>query len=332
MRFMYKLDPQSVEDFLKENKVEKVAIQAPEGIRPKVKELEDFFLSKDVEPIFLAKSCYGACDVADRDAVGLGCDALIHYGHSDMGLDTEVPTLYVEARMEVDPLDALEKALPELRGSVWGLVSTVQHVHFLSEVQEFLEEEEIESKIGEPGARAEYPGQILGCDWGSSDSVADEVDGFIYIGTGEFHPMGVALSTGSPVIAVNPVANNFERFDLDMDDFFQKRWALISSVQDAESIGVLVSTKEGQNRKGLAEELKVELEDEGYDAYILVFDDIIPSSLEDFQLDAFVNTACPRISFSDQESFRKPILSPFEVRVLCGSEDWEDYQLDEISV
>ncbi len=330
MRVMYKLDPQSVEDFLKENEVEKVAIQLPEGIRTEVEELEDFLVSKDVEPIFLAKSCYGACDVADGEAVELGCDALIHYGHSDMGLDTEIPTLYVEARMEVDPFDALEQAVPELKGNVWGLVSTVQHVHLLPEVQDFLEEEGIESKIGEPGARAEYPGQILGCDWGSSMSVADEVDGFIYIGTGKFHPMGVALSTGASVMAINPVANDFERIDLDMDEFFQKRWALISSVREAESIGLLVSTKEGQNRRELVEELKVELENEGYDAHILVFDDIVPDSLEDFQLDAFVNTACPRISFSDQESFRKPVLSPFEVRVLCGSEDWEEYRLDEM--
>jgi len=329
---MYELNPTSVEKFLTENEVEKVAIQAPEGIRPKVEELKELLLSEGVEPVFLAESCYGACDVADREAKDLGCDALIHYGHSDMGLETEVPTLYVEAKMDIVPFDVLEEALPELKGKVWGLVSTVQHVHQLSEVQQFLEDEGIESKIGEAGPRSEYPGQILGCDWGSAKSIADEVDGFIYVGTGEFHPIGVALSTGAPVMMINPVVGDFEEIDLDMDDFFQRRWALISSVQDVESIGLLVSTKKGQNRKDLAENLKVELEDEGFDVYILVFDDIIPNSLEDFQLDAFVNTACPRISFSDQDSFMRPVLSPFEARVMCGLEDWEDYQLDEMSV
>ncbi len=326
---MYNLEPESVKKFLKEKEVSKVAIQIPDGLRPEIKEIKKTITNQKVEPVFLATSCYGACDISDKKAKELGCDALIHYGHSDMGIEAIIPVLFIEARMETEPFDPLQEALPDLKGKTWGLITTVQHIHHLDEVQESLEKKGINSIIGEPGPRAKYPGQILGCDWASAKSIASSVDGFLYIGTGEFHPLGVGLSTGEPVFSINPVTGEFEELEPGWDDFLKKRWGLIASAESGEGFGVLVSTKRGQNRLGLAEKLCSELEENGYDSYILVFDELGSEGLDDFQLDAFVNTACSRIPFSDQDLFRKPVLSPFEVRVMLGEEYWEDYKLDE---
>lgn len=332
MKKIYNFEPDRVKEFLKKEEIEKVAIQLPSGLRPYLNEIKPIFEEENVKVLFLSISCYGACDIADKKAQSLNCDALIHYGHADMGIPTSIPVLYVEARMEIEPFEALKKALPKLEGSKWGLVTTVQHIDHLEKVKEFLDKNEIKSVIGKPGPRSKYPGHISGCDWGSAKSVSEEVDGFLYIGTGSFHPVGVALSTGKPVISVNPVSEESERIDPELDKFFRKRAAILEKAKSKENFGVVVSTKQGQNRLNLAEKLTEKLEKAGYDAYLLVSDEISPEILEDFQLDAFVNTACPRIALDDSELYDKPMLTPFEVNVLLGEQDWEPYQLDEIGI
>jgi 2-(3-amino-3-carboxypropyl)histidine synthase len=41
-------------------------------------------------------------------------------------------------------------------------------------------------------------------------------------------------------------------------------------------------------------------------------------------IDAFVNTACPRISLDDAARFRKPILTVNEALVVVGKLSWEE--------
>ncbi len=328
---MFDLNFELVEEFLEDREIEKVALQIPEGLKPDIKKIEEFFFDKKVSTFYIGESCYGACDLADQKAKSIGCDALIHYGHSDMGLETEIPTLFLHADIGKDPLEVIEKALPELEGGTWGLISTIQHVKKLPELQEFLKRKGISTKVGDPGSRSEYPGQILGCDWASAKNIKEGVDGFIYIGTGEFHPIGVQLVTGKPVIFVNPVSENFKILDLDEEEFLSKRYALISNVEEGEDIGILVSTKKGQKRLNLAMNLKSELEEKGFNCYVIVFENIVQESLVNFRLDAYVNTACPRIPFSDQDSFDSPVLTPFEARVVSGEKNWEDYEIDEIT-
>lgn len=332
MEDMYDFEPEVVREFLKERKIDKAAVQLPSGLRPHLGEIKSVFDTEDVDVIFLATSCYGACDLADKKAEELGCDALIHYGHSDMGAPVSLPTLYVETRIEAEPFEALEKALPKLKDFKWGLTATVQHVDYLDEVKNFLEKNSIEATIGEPGPRSSYPGQILGCDWGSAKSVVGEVDGFLYLGTGKFHPKGIALATGKAVFLINPVENSYEAFDLDVEDFLRKRAAVIEKAGSAESFGVLVSTKIGQNRLDLAEELKNKLLSAGYDSHILVTDEVTPEIMHDYQLEAYVNTACPRLPIDDAELYDFPILTPFETEVLLGEQDLDQYQLDEIGI
>lgn len=330
MKNMYDFEPELVKRFLEENQVEKVAVEMPAGLRPYIGEIEKIFRDEGCETLYLADSCYGACDVSDEEAERLGCDALVHFGHSDMSIPTSIPTLFVPARMEVEPFETLEKALPELRESVWGLTATVQHVHCLDEVKEYLEEEGVNSVIGEPGPRSKYRGQILGCDWGSGRSVAGKVDGFIYIGSGSFHPLGLFLATEKRVVSVNPVSGDYQVIEQEIGDFLRKRAVLLDKIESSESIGILVSTKKGQNRMRLAKDLAEDLMDSGYECFLLVMDELNPDILKDYRLDGFVNTACPRIPLSDEERYEEPILTPFEAKVLIGEEDWEAYRLDEI--
>jgi 2-(3-amino-3-carboxypropyl)histidine synthase len=327
---MYNFEHRKVTRFLKKHKIRRAAIQLPAGLRPHLSEIKATFEGAGADAIILGDSCYGACDVADVKAKQLGCDALVQYGHSDMGLRTVLPTLYVEARMTAGPLGAVEKALPKLNFKRLGLVTTVQHVEFLPKIAKSLRFSGIKPLVGKPGSRARYPGQILGCDWGSVKSISDKVDGFLFIGTGKFHPVGISLATGKQVMTVNPIVGNCEILTFNLGDFLKQRRAMISRATAGEKFGILISSKPGQARLKLAARLAGELRRAGLTAHILVLDEISQEKLDDFKLDAFVCAACPRIPIDDAGRFSKPILTPFEARAMIGKEKFEPYKLDEL--
>lgn len=327
----YDLEQERVLQFLRQHRSKRAAIQLPSGLRPQLPRILENFGGGVVEPVVMAGSCYGSCDLADAEAKRLGCDVLLHYGHSDMGLSACLPTLYVEARMLVDPLQTVERALPKIDFKQVGLITTVQHVGYLKKVEELIRSRGFEPFVGNPGPRAKYPGQLLGCDFGCARSISHKVDGFLYIGTGDFHPLGAAIATGKRVLVVDPVAGSSKWISASLEKFLHKRKAAIASAAVGERFGVIASTKPGQARPDQSIELINAFKGTGRDACLFVVNEVRPEELGDFKLDAIVCTACPRISIDDAERFDIPVLTPFEARVMLGLEKLEPYKLDEFS-
>lgn len=327
---MYDFEEDAVRDFLKRTRARRAAIQLPAGLSRQLSEIEAVLKDAGVEAVVLVDGCYGACDLADRMAKELGCDVLVHYGHADMGLPSCLPTLYVEARVRKSPLDLVNLATSKLNFKRVGLVTTVQYVEHLKEVAELLRSRGIRPIIGKPGPRAKYSGQILGCDVECAKSIASSVDGFIYIGTGEFHPLGVALVTGKQVLVVNPISGDFKILDPDNRKFVGKRKAIVARAALAEKFGVLISTKVGQRRFKLAKRLVKILKQRGRKACLLAVDEVTPEKIGNFGLDAFVCVACPRIPIDDAERFDKPILTPFEAMAMLGEVPFEPYRMDQV--
>ena len=327
---IYNLERARVKRFLKKHRARRAAIQLPAGLRQYLQEIMEPFAEMDVETVVLADSCYGACDLADVKAKQLGCDVLVHYGHADMGLPTCLPTLFIEARMLVDPLRVVKQVLSKLNFKCVGLITTVQHIAHLREIAKLLHSRGIKTFIGRPGPRAKYPVQLLGCDFGCARLIANRVDGFLYIGTGEFHPLGVALATGKQVLAVNPISGGFKTLVPNVDAFLRRRKAMIARAAAGQRFGVIVSTKPGQARFKLAARLVRDLRRAGKVAYVLAVDEVRPEELGDFGLDGFICVACPRIPIDDVERFERPILTPFEARVMLGKAKFEPYQMDEV--
>ncbi len=328
---LYDFERARVKRFLKQHRAKRAGIQLPAGLKRHLQEIVEPFAGVDVETLVLADSCYGACDPADAKAKQLGCDVLVHYGHADMGMSTCLPTLYIEARMPADPLRMVERALPELKFKRVGLLTTVQHIAHLRGVAKLLRSRGIKTFIGRPGPSAKYPGQLLGCDFGCARSVAARVDGFLYIGTGEFHPLGAALATGKQVLAVNPISEGFNVLAPDVNVFMRRRKAMIARAAAGERFGVIVSTKPGQARFKLAVKLAVDLKRAGKVAHVLAVDEVRPEELGDFGLDGFICAACPRIPIDDAERFEQPVLTPFETQVMIGKAKFQPYRMDEVT-
>ncbi len=97
-------------------------------------------------------------------------------------------TLFIHAKSELDVLPVVRKVKERKR---FGLVTTIQHLHSLKDVQKILPD----SVVG---------GQVLGCDVSAAKKISDKVDAFLFIGSGQFHPLQIVRETGKDVYCADP--------------------------------------------------------------------------------------------------------------------------------
>ncbi|QDA30882.1 diphthamide biosynthesis enzyme Dph2 [Thermococcus indicus] len=324
---MHEVSMREVLDKLRELNAKRVLIQTPEGLKREAQALADFLEGNGIEAIISGDINYGACDPADKEAKLLGCDALIHLGHSYMMLHLEVPAIFVPAFANVDVVPSLEKNLDEVQklGRRIALVTTAQHIHQLERARAFLEKHGFEVIIGKGDSRVSWPGQILGCNFAAAKV---DAEGVLFIGAGYFHPLGAALATRKPTLAVNPYSGDAIWMDNEAERLIRKRWAQIAKAMDAERFGVITSTKKGQLRLAEAKRIVKLLREHGKYARLIAMNHISYPALEGFDFDAYVVVACPRVPIDDYENWRKPVLTPPEVEILLGLR--EDYEFDEI--
>jgi len=322
--FDFQLD--RIIDIITRSGAEVVGLQFPEGFKRRgVKIASAIEESTAVRTVISANPCFGACDL---DVVLINnVDILFHFGHAELDDTTLSEKVYfIETRSDRDVVAVTKKALLKLHGKCIGLLTTVQHVHKLGDVREILESNGKKCVIGRGDSKIAYPGQVLGCNF--SAARAGECDEYLYIGSGDFHPLGVSLATKKRVLIADPFTNEVR--EPDPSRVLRQRSAVIAKSLDASVFGILVSTKTGQNRMGLAVSLKELAKEHGKKAYILSMDLITPEQLLQFKVDAFVNTACPRLAVDEVGRFCAPVLTPQEFKIVLDECRWEELVFDEI--
>lgn len=324
MKHFY-LEEEKVKQEIAKIGAKRVLIQLPEGLKPEAPHIAKIVEKTGALAIVSADPCYGACDLATEEAEALGADLIIHYGHSKLMKYERVPTIYVEARATLNVNGVMQKALPMLeKWQKIGLTTTVQHVQTLDEVRETLIHAGKTIVIGDAG-HLSYPGQVIGCDYSNAKSVANDVEAFLFVGGGRFHALGVALSTNKPTIVADPYDETAFSVDKEAEKTLKQRWACIEEAQRAKVFAILVGLKPGQKRLEQAIELKKNIEESGRSAYIFAAKEITPEMLLEFpSVDAYVNTACPRISLDEAARFKRPVLTVNETFVVVGRLSWEE--------
>ncbi|MEM2281224.1 MAG: diphthamide biosynthesis enzyme Dph2 [Candidatus Bathyarchaeia archaeon] len=303
----------------------RVLIQLPDGLKSEGPRLAKIVEKTGALPIVSADPCYGACDLATAEAESLGVDLVVHYGHAKLLKYEKVPTIYIEARATLSVAEVVEKALPLMEA--WrkvGLATTVQHVQTLDEAKEILVRAGKTVVVGDAG-RLNYPGQVVGCDYSNAKSIVDEVDGFLFIGGGRFHALGLALSTFKPTVVADPFEKRAYPITEEAERVQRQRWASVQEAQKAKTFAVLVGLKPGQKRFEEALAIREKLEKSGKDAYLFVVREITPETVMNFPtVDAYVNTACPRVSIDMPSKFSKPMLIINEALVVVGETSWKE--------
>lgn len=311
----------------------RVLLQMPEGLKPEAPRLAKLVEKAGALPIVSADPCYGACDLAVSEAESLDVDMIIHFGHAKLLKHEKVPTVYLEVRATLPVNTAVLKAVPLLSEyRKIGLATTVQHVDCLDMVREILLRTGKTIEVGNAG-RLPHSGQVLGCDFSNVKSIAANVDAFLFVGGGKFHALGVALATSKPTIIADPYSGTANSTSEEVQKILKQRFASIKEASRAKNFGVLLGIKPGQKHVEEALKIKDAVEKMGKTACIFAVREIQPSVLIEFPtIDAYINTACPRISLDDASKFKKPVLTVEEFMVVSGESSWENLLRDGLFV
>lgn len=302
---------------LKDRGAKVIALQFPAGLKRRAIEVAHALKVEGFEVIVSGDPCYGACDLA-TDTLRYA-DVLVHFGHTPL-LDPDPRIIFEPFRIDFDP-SVVRLAVPFLNTKRIGLVTTAQHIHLLDEMKAALSQQGIEA-FSAKGSRGCMEGQVLGCTFGAAR--VEDISEILFVGTGVFHPLGIQLATGHRVVALDPFTREVQ--EINAERFLRRRHALIERAQAAKCIGLLVSTKSGQERYRLAQEMASRFKH----AVIILIKEVSPDELENLGFPAYVNFACPRLSYDDQVRFPAPVITPQEFQILLGEKDFGEYSMDEL--
>jgi len=332
----YNIDIEKAVKIINQKNYKRVALQMPEGLKNHAMRLVDQ-LEKETKAkiIISADPCFGSCDLPNFEYKNLGVDFVIQIGHTPIPSikDFSIPTLFINAESNLDITKVINKTIPRLKGKKIGLVTTAQHVHMLDKAKEILVKNNFKPITGKGDSRIEYKGQILGCNFSAASAIADKVDMFLFIGSGNFHPLVLILRTKKPVVVADPYTNQVKDKELDelKETILRQRYGAISRSKTAKTFGILIGIKRGQQRIDSSFKIKKLLESKQKKSYVIALDYFSSVNLESFRgIDCFVSTACPRIAIDDYMQYKTPIITPVELDILLGIKKWDDYQFDEI--
>jgi 2-(3-amino-3-carboxypropyl)histidine synthase len=135
--------------------------------------------------------------------------------------------------------------------------------------------------------------QVLGCSKINNKQKLP----VLLIGSGEFHALNLYLQAPATYIIIGGRVKQVPRADIERLRAYRKS-ALIKFLK-ADNLGILVSTKPGQQNLKSAIKLKERLEKEGKQAFILITNNIEPTQFENFNIDSWINTACPGLAYDN---------------------------------
>ena len=324
--FDFQLD--NIVAWIRDGGFSSVALQLPEGLKIRATEISDYLSEKTgVDVLVIGFPCYGACDLFNYKGK---TDALVHFGHSPIPSQGDDPNvLYIESRSDVTLDDSIKGSLKDLPQKV-GLLATIQYLDLIPVVKGILESMGREVFVGTGDMRIAYPGQVLGCNCSSAEAVINDVDAFLFLGEGDFHPLAAAFGVKKTIFVLNPVTKELRDMSETRDRILRKRFAAIQSAKKAQTFMVIVCSKVGQDRSDEADRVIEMIRSHGLRAYKSVMEEITPISLMAYRVDAFVNTACPRVAMDDSAKYDRPMLTIPELEIVLDERTWDDYEFDQI--
>jgi 2-(3-amino-3-carboxypropyl)histidine synthase len=307
----------------------RVILQVPAGLVRNAHELAARLRDATGIPVDIAaRPCFGACDPPTVSEAPRA-DLAVVLGHAPIpNMPLTRPTFFVEMRdPNGDPRQLATVVADAGVPQRLGLVASVQHLDLVEPLSAALTDRGFTVRVGTGDRRLAYPAQALGCNYTGAESLSNDVDAFLFLGTGRFHPIGLAFAVDRPVYSLDPLRGELEP-PIDRGALVRKRQLLVASARGARRWGILVSTFAGQNRNPTALALQERARAKGWDAEILLFDRLDGRDLEGRAFDAYVSTACPRIALDDAPNYPRPMLTPPEFLMALGELPLEPYRFD----
>ncbi|MEK6848074.1 MAG: diphthamide biosynthesis enzyme Dph2 [Nanoarchaeota archaeon] len=310
---------------IKKRKAKKVLLQFPEGIKQFASEIAEKLSKKTQAEIILSgESNWGGCDLALEEAKTLKADLLIHFGHLPFIKKVNFPVIYIPIKDNFDISQLLKNSLAELSPyKNLALVSSVQHLHLIQKVKEFYEKNSKQALIPKAIGFAFSPGHIVGCEYSGLKLIKKDIQAVVAIGN-RFHGLGAALAIpNKPVFLLDTYNNKIEEMSALRNKLIKQRAIALSRFEKAKDIGIIIGLKPGQ-KFGTPNSLKAELEKLGKNVSLITMREFTPEKLMNFyNIEAFVELACPRIATDDYSKYEKPILTFRETLVALKRLSWK---------
>ena len=198
-------------------------------------------------------------------------------------------TFFIHAKSNVDINLVLKKI--KFKGKL-GVLTTVQ---FIESVE----------KLCKNNSDYILGGQVLGCNVNNALKINNQVEAFLFIGSGDFHPLGALYKIGKPIYVANPYTNEVKILGTkDLVNYEKKKRGMISKLLMAKKVGILISIKPGQyhprtyfnlkEKIDYIKKIRDKLKDK--ETFLFIGDNFDLNELENFRdIEVWINTACPRI-------------------------------------
>ena len=312
-----------IEEIKKKN-AKKILLQLPEGLKKEAFRIVELIKTNtNSEVVVSGSSCWGGCEIAVEEAEKIKVDLLIHFGHAPF-VRVDFPILYIELYSKLDAVSLLDKNIDKLNIEKIGLIGSVQYIKQFENLKKYLESKGKKVIIPKKKGFSAYDGHVVGCEYNSLKTIENEVDGFLVIGN-KFHSLGAALMCiDKDVYLLNEQSNNLELMNGEKDKVIGQRAIAIDKVKSAKKIGIVVDKKIGQYNMKIAENLKNDFEKLGKEVIIIIVNEFSPGLMNFYNVDAFIDTACPRIAFEDFDRYDKPIITSREAKVVVGKISWDE--------
>ena len=322
---MIVIDQERMFDEVRRRSPASVSLNGPDGMLPQVQQVAQNITVKFGIPAFvIADTTWGSCDTNAGASRTLGTGIHFNIGHT-ISMNEIDGAIMIDAYDDVSFETVAQKCTKVVSGKV-GLLTDSQHLHRMDQVRHILEKDGIDVMVG-TGKGQLNDGQVFGCEFYPAHELLDHVDSFVFLGQSSFHAAGVSMSTGKPVYILDPYFNEVH----DVSGFAARlqRQAILAIYKAAEAqrFGIVVGLREGQLSKVVGLRFFRQLNELGKKSQLFALTDITNERLKNLRgVDAFIQTACPRISTDNH--FDMPVLSTPQanalIRVLRG-QDIDDY-------
>ncbi len=190
--------------------------------------------------------------------------------------------MYIESKLKNLKSELIEQEIKKLPKNL-VLAYSIQYKELAEQIKKQLEKNKIKIKIQ----------QVLGCSRINNSSNLP----ILFIGSGRFHALNLYLqSSNIYVLENNKIIKVPEQ---EINSLIIKRKSSLLKFLNADNLGILVSAKPGQENLNQALELRQKLIKKGKKAWIFISNNIDINQFENFNINSWINTACPGLSYDN---------------------------------
>ncbi|KAI8839275.1 diphthamide biosynthesis protein 1-like protein [Chytridium lagenaria] len=321
---------------VRKNNATNVALQFPEGLLMYSLAIADILETfGHVETVVMGDVTYGACCIDDFTAKALGCDFMVHYGHSCLvPVDvTSIKTMYVFVDIGIDVQHFVDTVRFNFEpGQRLIIVATIQFVASLHVAKQDLEKDFlvtvpkqnpyllVKSLVVPPDLSQTVeailaqrpPSSVVSKDDDKNEPV------LLYLGDGRFHLESIMIANPTlKTFRYDPYPKVFTRERYNHGTMRRLRSEAITFGSTATRFGLIIGTLGRQGSPKVYDFLRTQLADSNRTSLTVLLSEITSPKLDMFgeAVDVWVQMSCPRLSIDWGHTFGKPLLSPYEAVV-----------------